>query len=269
MPPYTLRPKLNRLLPEYLEDFPAIRKHRYPWPGKLPRTDWKEAARNLKVDTSVGEVTHTEPGPRAALRALNRFVARGLDRYDELRNDPVGNGQSGLSPYFHFGQLAPHRAALAVLEQDCDIRSQEAYLEELIVRRELAENFCHYNQLYDSFTAFPDWSRKTLDEHRADSRGYIYDLDQLESGGTHDPLWNTAQLEMMKHGRMHGYLRMYWAKKLLEWTRSPEEALHSAIWLNDRAWFERPVFGKIPYISAGGAGRKFDVDAFIKRVEEC
>ena len=162
-------------------------------------------------------------------------------------------------------------------------------MEELIVRRELADNFCFYNPQYDSFAGFPTWAQKTLDEHRRDPREYLYTLAQFEQAQTHDDLWNAAQLEMVQTGKMHGYLRMYWAKKILEWTRSPEEALQIAIYLNDRyeldgrdpngytgiawslggvhdrAWGERKVFGKIRYMSYNGCKSKFDVTAYIKK----
>ena len=165
-------------------------------------------------------------------------------------------------------------------------------MEELIVRRELSDNFCWYNLDYDKFSGFPEWARKTLDQHRRDQRDYLYSLEEFEQGRTHDALWNAAQLEMVSRGKMHGYLRMYWAKKILEWTNSPEEALEIAIYLNDRyeldgrdpngyvgaawsiggvhdrAWAERPVFGKIRYMSLAGCKRKFKVDAYIAKVRE-
>jgi deoxyribodipyrimidine photo-lyase len=165
---------------------------------------------------------------------------------------------------------------------------KEAFLEELTVRRELADNFCNYNPSYDQCDAFPDWAKKTLDEHRKDRREFIYSREELENGLTHDQLWNAAQLELVKRGKMHGYMRMYWGKKILEWTRSPEEALKYAIYLNDRyeldgrdpngyagiawslggvhdrAWNERPVFGKIRYMSYNGCKSKFNVNKYIE-----
>jgi deoxyribodipyrimidine photo-lyase len=157
------------------------------------------------------------------------------------------------------------------------------------VRRELSDNFCYYNQDYDHFQGFPEWARKTLDDHRGDEREYLYPLEEFEAARTHDPLWNAAQLEMVQRGKMHGYLRMYWAKKILEWTASPEEAQEVAIFLNDRyeldgrdpngyvgiawsiggvhdrAWKERPIYGKVRYMSYKGAAGKFDVQAYIDK----
>jgi len=166
----------------------------------------------------------------------------------------------------------------------------EAFLEELIVRRELSDNYCFYNTHYDMFEGFPPWAQKTLNDHRKDHRPYRYSLSELEEAKTHDDLWNAAQMEMVKRGKMHGYLRMYWAKKILEWTASPEEALHVAIYLNDRyeldgrdtngytgiawsiggvhdrAWNEREVFGKIRYMSYNGCKSKFNVKSYVERI---
>jgi deoxyribodipyrimidine photo-lyase len=212
-----------------------------------------------------------------------------LSDYADGRNDPAREGQSSLSPYLHFGQIAAQRVALDVEDAPAGQKAKEAFLEELIIRRELADNFCYYNPYYDAFAGFPQWARKTLDEHRDDFREYLYTLAQFEQAQTHDNLWNAAQREMVKTGKMHGYLRMYWAKKILEWTPSPEKALEVAIYLNDRyeldgrdpngytgiawslggvhdrAWGERKVFGKIRYMSYNGCKSKFDVAAYIKK----
>ena len=205
-----------------------------------------------------------------------------------MRNDPTREGQSDLSPYLHFGQIAAQRVALEVEGAPAGTKAKEAFLEELIVRRELSDNFCYYHPQYDSVACFPQWARKTLDEHHDDPREYLYTPAQFEQAQTHDDLWNAAQREMVQTGKMHGYLRMYWAKKILEWTSSPEEALKIAIYLNDRyeldgrdpngytgiawslggvhdrAWAERKVFGKIRYMSYKGCKAKFDVAAYFK-----
>ena len=165
---------------------------------------------------------------------------------------------------------------------------KDAFLEEMIIRRELSDNFCEYEPEYDQFEGFHAWSQKTLNEHRNDEREYIYPLGQFEAAETHDDLWNAAQNEMKITGKMHGYMRMYWAKKILEWTPSPEIAQQIAIDLNDkyeldgrdpngytgiawsiggihdRAWFERPIFGKIRYMNYNGCKSKFDVMKYIE-----
>ena len=285
---YTIRPKIHRALPEFLEEFPPLRKHRFPWTAGR-KTDWQAARASLRVDASVGSWEAPVPGAKAARRVLKSFLESNLASYNENRNDPNRRVQSHLSPYLHFGQISPHRVALEVKARRKPKASIDAFLEELIVRRELADNFCFYNDRYDSFGGFPAWAQKSLNEHRNDRREHLYTLEQLEFGRTHDPLWNAAQREMTTTGSMHGYLRMYWAKKILEWTRSPDEALAFAITLNDwyeldgrdpngyagiawsiggvhdRAWGERRVFGKIRYMSYEGCRRKFDVDSYIER----
>jgi deoxyribodipyrimidine photo-lyase len=219
---------------------------------------------------------------------LKAFLKNKLGFYEERSNNPTADGLSNLSPYLHFGQISAQRVALEVSRTEAQQNGKEAFLEELIVRRELSDNFCYYNENYDHFEGFPNWAKETLNKHRNDTRPYIYSLDTLEDARTHDELWNAAQRQMIVKGKMHGYMRMYWAKKILEWTPSPEEALRIANYLNDRyeldgretngyvgvawsiggvhdrAWPERPVFGKIRYMSYNGCKSKFKVDAYIE-----
>jgi deoxyribodipyrimidine photo-lyase len=286
---YTLRPKIHRALPEFMEQFPLLRHHPFTWPRKLKATDWDQAEESLKIDRSVPEVDWLPPGEKAAAETLNHFVKTKLAPYSSRRNDPNEDGVSHLSPYLHFGQISAQRVALEVSKKKGSKGSKDDFLEELIVRRELSDNFCFYNPDYDKFAGFPEWAQKTLNEHRADKREYIYSLEQFESGETHDDLWNAAQFEMVKTGKMHGYMRMYWAKKILEWTASPEDALEIAILLNDkyeldgrdangyvgiawsiggvhdRAWQERPIFGKVRYMSYGGCKAKFSVKTYMEQ----
>ena len=284
---YTLRPKIEKLLHEFLHEYPEIESI-----GQDVNTapnDWKVLHESLQVDDIADEVTWITPGEKAAAGMLDEFISDRLPRYHLDRNDPNMDAVSRLSPYMHFGQLAPQRVALEVRQADAPQEAKNAYLEELIVRRELSDNFCLYNDKYDRVEGFPDWAKKTLNEHRDDQREYTYSLEELERGQSHDRLWNAAQRQMVDTGRMHGYMRMYWAKKILEWTESPEQAMEYAIYLNDRyqldgrdpngytgiawsmggvhdrAWQERPVFGKIRYMNEKGSRRKFDVDAYINR----
>jgi deoxyribodipyrimidine photo-lyase len=286
---YTLRPKITRALPEFLEDFPRLKKHPISWKGKTGKIGWGEVEKALRVDRTVPEVDWIMPGENAAQKVLREFLAKKLASYHEGRNDPTEDAQSNLSPYLHFGHISAQRVALEVAKNDVDKQSQEAFLEELIVRRELSDNFCSYNVHYDSFESFPQWAKKTLNDHRKDRKTYIYSPEDFENADTHDELWNAAQREMARRGKMHGYMRMYWGKKILEWAQSPEEALRIAIYLNDRyeldgrdpngyagiawciggihdrAWPERPIFGKIRYMSYGGCKSKFDVMAYIDK----
>jgi deoxyribodipyrimidine photo-lyase len=285
---YTLRPKLQRLLPEFLEDFPSLKKHPHKPPEGTGETDWAAALKPWSQPAELPPVA-IRSGEKAAAKALRRFIESGLASYAQDRNDPLKDGQSNLSPYLHFGQIAAQRVAWEVQHAAAPADAKKSFLEELIVRRELADNFCFYNPRYDRVDGFPDWAKKTLDGHRKDPRDYLYAFGQLERGATHDHLWNAAQREMVNTGKMHGYLRMYWAKKILEWTASPEEALETAIALNDRyeldgrdpngytgiawsiggvhdrPWGERKVFGKIRYMSYNGCKGKFDVKAYITK----
>ncbi len=286
---YTIRPKIHKALPEFLEEFPQVIKMKKPGKFSFQKINWEGVRENLKVDFSVKEVNWIKPGEKEARKCLGEFILEKLDKYNDERNDPTKNGQSNLSPYIHFGQISAQRVALEVQELKNHSDSSEAFLEELIVRRELSDNFCYYNSEYDSFKGFHEWARKSLNEHRKDKREFVYSLKQFENAKTHEELWNAAQMELMKTGKLHGYMRMYWAKKILEWTKSPENALSIAIYLNDkynldgrdpngytgcawsiggihdRAWTERPVFGKIRYMNYNGCKRKFNVNGYIKR----
>jgi len=287
---YSFRPKISRLLPEFLDNFPRFRKHPFTAANCFTLVDWGKVMKTLNVDHSVAETDWIVPGESAALKALKNFIYNKLRGYTGSRNDPVKDGQSGLSPYLHFGQLSAQRVALVVDSAECPAGSKDAFLEELVVRRELSDNFCYYNDRYDSFQGFPEWARRSLNAHRKDKRDFIYSSREFENAQTHDALWNAAQKEMMRRGKMHGYMRMYWAKKILEWSSSPEKAMEIAIYLNDkyeldgrdpngytgiawsiggvhdRPWNERRIFGRIRYMSYNGCKGKFDVGAYIKRV---
>jgi deoxyribodipyrimidine photo-lyase len=287
---HTLRPKIRRLLPEFLTPFPKLQKHPYRFKAQALQNNWNQIFNTLKVDNTVPEVTSLKPGEAAAKKVLLNFLRSKLADYGRLRNDPTQDGQSHLSPYLHFGQLSAQRIALNVMRSNAPPAAEEAFLEELIVRRELSDNFCFYNSSYDSFKGFPLWAKATLHDHRKDPRAYSYTLKELENAQTHDDLWNAAQREMTLKGKMHGYLRMYWAKKILEWTETPERALKIAIYLNDkyeldgrdpngyagiawsiggvhdRPWKDREIFGKIRYMSCRGMHSKFNVIGYIKKV---
>jgi deoxyribodipyrimidine photo-lyase len=287
---YTFRPKVKKRLQVFLQAFPPLRKHPFVWEKGLGSANWDAAQKSLKIQTSVLPVGWIKPGEKAARKKLRHFIKHKIGSYDTLRNDPNLDALSGLSPYLHFGQISAQRVALEVRKADVPEGDREAFLEELIVRRELADNYCYYNKNYDNFSGFPDWAQRSLKEHWRDKREYQYSFAQLEDARTHDELWNAAQVEMVETGKMHGYMRMYWAKKILEWTKNPEEAQKAAIYLNDkyeldgrdpngytgiawsiggvhdRAWFSRPVFGKVRFMSIGGARSKFDVDAYIAKV---
>jgi deoxyribodipyrimidine photo-lyase len=283
---YTLRPKIHKILPDYLEEFPKVTHQKINPFGKIINP-WDNIPGALTISKDVKEVSWLAPGEKAAKEMMRNFFTNKYNSYYEERNDPNKNALSNLSPYIHFGHISTQRIALEVMDKKFEDDSKKSFLEELIIRRELADNFCFYNKNYDSFDGFKDWAKTTLNLHRKDKREYSYTRDEFENAATHDPLWNAAQKEMVTSGKMHGYMRMYWAKKILEWTKCPEDAIDIAIYLNDRyeldgrdsngyagiawsiggihdrAWFERPVFGKIRYMNYNGCKRKFDVNQYI------
>ena len=289
----TFRPKLQRVLKEYLVPLKerAVRKD-----SLCLRLDADEEGdltallKKMKIDRAVAPVRESRGGTARANALLEEFIAKKLRLYNKLRNDPGLDYSSRLSPYLHFGQVSPLAVALRVsAERSVPAAARQAFLEELIVRRELSMNFVHYNDRYDMYESLPDWARKTLAGHEKDRREYLYEPVHWERAETHDPYWNAAQREMVLTGRMHNYMRMYWGKKILEWSRTPEEAFQTALWLNnryeldgrdpngfagvawcfgkhDRAWPERRVFGKIRFMNDAGLKRKFDMDAYLKKV---
>lgn len=286
---YTIRPKINRLLADYLVDIPKICRH--PVSEGVAIVDKINVQHLMRgVTVQLPEVTWCTPGYRAASSVAHRFVGDGLARYSDESSDPCKQGLSGMSPYLHFGQFSAQRLALLVQDAAVVEESKKSFLEELIVRRELSDNFCLFEPNYDTIAGFPDWANRTLDQHRNDSREYLYSFEEFEHFRTHDPLWNACQQDLVQTGKLHGYLRMYWAKKILEWTCSPEQALEFALILNDfysldgrdpngyagvawsvggvhdRAWGERAIFGKIRYMNDAGCRRKFNVNAYIASV---
>ncbi|MGE3912461.1 MAG: deoxyribodipyrimidine photo-lyase, partial [Chloroflexota bacterium] len=289
----TIRPVIHRLLPAWLlEPQPVEVRHRGPAHGSLAGIDLERASTGellaeLNVDHTVGPAEDAPGGPTAGTHRLARFVEAVLPGYADRRRDAEEAG-SGLSPYLRFGQISPLRVALAAQAADVPDDDRAAFLEELIVRRELASNFVYYNPAYDSLDGLPDWARKTLDRHRADPRSFVYAREEFATGQTHDPIWNAAQRELLARGRIHNYVRMYWGKKIIEWSATPADALATALWLNDRfgldgrspngftnvlwcfgkhdrPWAERPIFGTVRWMSERGMASKFDLKPYLAR----
>lgn len=284
---YTFRPKIKKLLQEFLRIYPKLKKQKFSSLSK--QINWKNVLGSLKVDRSVLPLDWISAGEENARSDLKKFIKNKLSKYDSCRNDPNKECQSDLSPFFHFGHISSQEVALAVNKSKANKRSKEAFLEELIVRKELSDNFCFYDKNYDTAKCFPDWAKKSLNKHLKDKRDYIYSKKILENAKTHDKLWNAAQKELIVKGKIHGYMRMYWAKKILEWSSSPSSAMKIAIYLNDkyeldgrdpngyagiawsiggvhdRAWGERKVFGKVRFMSFEGCKSKFDVEKYIKK----
>ena len=293
----TLRPKLKKHLQRFLVELPEVVL-------KVPSLGLKESIRNgldlsdldallgtMKLDRSVGPVHQFfEGGASRAKARLDGFLEERFGDYAAHRNQPQTSDVSHMSKYLHFGQISPLYVALRIREADASEENIETYLEEIIVRRELPMNFVYYEPDYDSYKCLPDWAKKTLAEHRDDERRYVYTRAQLENAETYDPYWNAAMREMRFTGYMHNYMRMYWGKKILEWTNTPEYAHQTTLYLNnkyfldgrdansfanvawvfgqhDRPWKERAVFGKVRYMSAEGLKRKAKPEAYVEKVD--
>ena len=288
----TIRSKIHRKLRQFLVPLKETRPHVDSLSldfGSFEIDDVEKALTRLRIDRSVKRVSRFRGGEQEAKKHFQVFLNDKLERFPELRNDPTVDFLSNMSPYLHFGQISPLSIALKVSRTKG--LAKDAYLEELIVRRELSMNFIFYNEKYDSFEgAIPPWAQKTLKAHQRDKRPYLYSLEELETAETHDPYWNAAQKEMVVTGKMHGYMRMYWGKKILEWSKTPEEGFRAALYLNnkyeldgrdpngftgvawcfgkhDRPWGEREIFGNVRYMNAGGLKRKFDADEYVRQVD--
>ncbi len=290
----TFRPKIQRVLQNFLIPLKERPVKKDSLDLRLDvdgEEDFQALLAKMRIDRTVLPVRAFRGGTSKAKVLLEEFLEKKLRHYADLRNDPELDYSSHMSPYLHFGQISPLTIALRVSNNKSSSAGahDEAYLEELVVRRELSMNFVFYNERYDEYDSLPDWARTTLAEHEMDRREYLYDADHWEQGKTHDPYWNAAQKEMVLTGKMHNYMRMYWGKKLLEWSRTPAEAFRTALTLNnkyeldgrdpngfagvawcfgkhDRAWPGRKVFGKVRYMNDAGLRRKFDMDAYLKKV---
>lgn len=288
----TFRPKILRVLDRFLVPLASRDLARQDPDLDLEGMDISEPYAALeRISPARAPLPARLPvgGTSEAETLLRSFIEKKLHRYHELSGRPDLEYTSGLSPYLHFGQVSPLKVALEVRKHGGS--GADAFLEQLIVRRELSANFVHYNPRYDTLDALPSWALSTLNEHAKDKRDYVYSFRELEGARTHDPYWNAAQMEMLATGRMHNRMRMYWGKKIIEWSPTPEAALRAALRLNDRyqldgrdpngyagvlwcfgkhdrPFAERRVLGKVRYMSEEGLRRKFDVDAYLRRVEE-
>jgi deoxyribodipyrimidine photo-lyase len=288
---HVIRPRLQKQLDRFLVRA-ANPKAKIAW--KPPRGLQSlpidsDITEGWLLDRSVEPVAGFRGGSREALKRLEEFVSKKLKNYGKLRNHPESDGTSDLSPYLHFGHLGPLTVALAVQKADAPKTEKEIFLNQLIIWRELSINLVRFNPNYDNFECGEPWAHRTLAAHAKDPRPVVYSERQLENAETHDPLWNAGQMEMVNQGWMHNYVRMYWAKKILEWSKSPAEAHQIAVHLNDkyemdgrdpngyagiawsmvgkfdRPWFERPIFGLIRYMSLESTGKKFDSKKYIEQ----
>lgn len=311
---YTLRPKLHKQLALYLTEPEQAHQATSAWPHTVvSMTDCEDEIMRIIAKQKPNE-TKCEflSGEKAGLEQLDAFVSKKLERYAVDRNDPSSGSQSDLSPYLHFGQLSALRVALRMQEEAIKIGEDlhflhspkmpkpedaettrmhgiDSLIEELIVRKELADNYCYYQSNYLSLDAASNWAKETIALHDKDPREYEYSYTELDDAKTHDKAWNAAQQQLKKTGKMHGYMRMYWAKKIKEWTPDAQNAIDylvrmndfysidggdpngyagimwSVVGIHDRPWIEREIFGKIRYMNYGGLQRKFDIEAYEKQ----
>jgi deoxyribodipyrimidine photo-lyase len=292
------RPRLQAELPRYLVAPPKLAPQ-YKWIPRKPLpsypVDGDVTEGFNKLDRSVKPVDTFTGGTHSALRGLREFVEHGLDAYEKSRNHPEIRGTSRLSPYLHLGNIGPLTIALAVEDAvrqgKASASARDRFLDQLIGWRELSVLFVRHNPEYDNWECAEPWAHKTLVEHAGDPRPTRYSLEQMERGETGDELWNAAQREMVDTGWMHNYIRMYWAKKILEWAPDPARAFEWAVLLNDkyeldgrdpngyagiawavvgkhdRPWFNRPVFGLVRPMSGASIAKKFDAKTYIRQNE--
>lgn len=303
----TIRNKVHTKLPSFLEDYTKLETHNENKEllETIPLINWGEIKTKIICNEEVAGTGDFTPGSLGAHDVLKNFLSTKLQNYDESRNAINDDGQSNLSPYISHGNISRRRIVLELLkvsstsiEDSFDpikngsngtLGSVAAFLEESVVRAELCENFCHHNPNYDTVEGFASWAKETLNKARGDTREYIYTLEVFEKAKTHDDLWNAAQRQMVETGKMHGYMRMYWAKKILEWTASPEDAMKISVYLNDtyeldgrdpggyvgcawsiggvhdRPWFGRPVFGAIRFMAQSGVEKRGNVKEYISK----
>jgi deoxyribodipyrimidine photo-lyase len=291
----TIRPKITRQLEKFVQPVEKVKVKKKSLELEVKSLDLSDISKlisTLKLDASVGPVgTPYSGGQTRARKVFSDFLEHRFSTYVANRNQPQTSDTSYMSRYLHFGNISPLEIVAMLRERGKGQANIESYIEEAIVRRELSINFCNFTPNYDSYECIPAWAKKTLDEHRSDKRVRLYSLEELEKAQTHDIYWNAAQKEMLYTGYMHNYMRMYWGKKILEWSVTPEEAFKNTLYLNnkyfidgrnangfvgvawcfgvhDRPWTERPIFGKIRYMNAAGLERKADPKAYVKKVED-
>ena len=288
----TLRPKLLKLRDEFLRPLrhntPSHSAEHIDLGSDVDLSDVPALLERLRIDQSVSPVANFRGGYAEAKRRLDEFITARLPRYVATRARPGEAKVATLSPYLHFGQISPVEVALAASNAEAAVEDRAAFLEELIVRRELAMNFVNTTPNYDQYDCLPEWAQHSLAAHKQDRREHVYAFDQLARAGTHDPYWNAAMQEMLLTGYMHNYMRMYWGKKVLEWSQSPQQGYATLLRLNnmffldgrdansymnvgwvfglhDRPWPERPIFGKVRSMTAGGLRRKTDIDDYVRK----
>jgi deoxyribodipyrimidine photo-lyase len=291
----TLRPRIGEYLEDFLVELTPTKVEKQSTNMRQPGLDLSDidgVLDEMDLDRSVGTLGHMYRGGNTeAKKMFRRFCKQSLGDYDANRNQPQTDYVSHMSKYLHFGHVSPVWLALEARKAEAKRDNIDSFVEELIVRRELSMNFVFYNNDYDSYSNLPGWAKQTLEEHKSDEREYVYTRAQLENAETHDEYWNAAMREMVHTGYMHNYMRMYWGKKILEWSNTPEYAYRTTLYLNnkyfldgrdpnsfanvawvfgqhDRGWTERGVYGKVRYMSSGGLERKTKPGQYVEKIEK-
>ena len=291
----TLRPRIGEYLEDFLVELRPTKPEKRSLDMEVEGLDLSDPGKvldDMDLDRSVGALSHLyRGGTSEAKKMFRRFLKESFGDYVEHRNQPQTDDVSHMSKYLHYGHVSPIWLALQARKASAESENVESFVEELIVRRELSMNFVFYTPDYDSYSNIPDWAKKTLEAHKEDEREYVYTREQLENAQTHDEYWNAAMREMVHTGYMHNYMRMYWGKKILEWTNIPEHAYRTTLYLNnkyfldgrdpnsfanvawvfgqhDRGWTEREVYGKVRYMSSGGLERKAKPEQYVEKVEK-
>jgi len=288
----TIRKKIHEHLPDFTESIHSLKPAKSTLQLSLEGEDVAKTDQLLKklnsndesgrVDTFIG-------GTTVAKRHFQNWLKNGYGNYDDDRNQPHVENVSHMSPYLHFGQISP----LWLMDQMKSKRgtNKKSYVEELVVRRELAINFVWFNKNYDSLKSIPEWAQETLEKHKSDEREKVYTKEELENAETDDPYWNKAMTTMKERGYLHNHMRMYWGKQILLYTNTPEYAHRVALELNnkyfldgrdpnsytniawlfgnhDRGWTEREVFGKVRSMTKSGLERKIDTEAYLNKFDD-
>ena len=291
----TLRPKITGYLDDFLVELkptPVEKSSLNMKADGLDLSNLDKVLDDMDLDRSVEPVSHLfTGGESAAETTLDDFLKNKFGSYVENRNQPQTDDVSHMSKYLHYGHISPVYLALRIKDAGAAQENIDSYVEEVVVRRELSMNFVYYTEDYDSMSCLPGWAQETLEEHKDDDREYVYTRKQLEDAETHDEYWNAAMREMRYTGYMHNYMRMYWGKKILEWTNTPEHAYKTTLYLNnkyfldgrdpnsfanvswvfgqhDQGWKERPVYGKVRYMSSGGLERKAKPKQYVEKIDE-
>jgi deoxyribodipyrimidine photo-lyase len=291
----TIRPKIGEYLEAFLLSLTPTKIQKQSIRMRADGQDLSDIQKvldGMDLDRSVGALSHLyRGGTSEAKKMFRRFSKQSLPDYNANRNQPQTDYVSHMSKYLHFGQISPIWLVLEARKANAKNDDIESFVEELVVRRELSMNFVFYNKDYDSYSNLPGWAKKTLEEHKNDEREYTYTRKQLENSETHDDYWNAAMREMVYTGYMHNYMRMYWGKKILEWSNTPEHAYRTMLYLNnkyfldgrdpnsfanvawvfgqhDRGWAEREVYGKVRYMSSGGLERKAKPELYVEKVDK-